>query len=258
MPTCGNCQRHHDTVQQVKDCYGSSSPVHAAVLAATVPQMNYIADLLTELGRSPLPEGTKLGKTEASHLIGELKEDRARARRADPGRQSADGDPEGYGDPRIDYDAASQGGPVFGGRQLPRPKRPLSMEHPASAFRTSPQAAEWGIPAGYYAIKGANGRDLDFFRVKRPDKGRWLGYTFVNMVVGGKADMPVRGKQRLFEILFAIHQDQERAAWLYGTNIGQCDKCNRHLTDKVSRDHGRGPDCRAKYGPGHLAAYAAA
>lgn len=115
----------------------------------------------------------------------------------------------------------------------------------------------WDFPAGYYAVPGENGRPLDFYRIDKPEKGKWRGWTFIKMVIGGKSDASIRDHERIYRVLEAIQGNPERAAWLYGTEIGNCDKCNTHLTDATSRQHGRGPECRKKYGPGYMAASAA-
>jgi len=255
--TCGNCKKGHETVQEVKNCYGRSSIAHRAAFAATAPQLKYIATLLAERDMTPLPKDARLSKTEASALITELKQT---PRPADPGRQSADGDPEGYGD--TDPDVVFSDGEDFEIRQAQYTRTdgmpfrvweggPMPIDHPHSAFRTSPQAAAWTMPEGYYAIPSLTGNnDLDFYRVDRPDTGRWAGYTFVKMVIGGKSAMSVRGRDRLFQILSAIEKDPAKAAWQYGQSIGNCDKCNTHLTDAASRSYSRGPNCRAKYGLG--------
>lgn len=259
MPTCGNCKEHHDTVQQVKDCYGHKTAVtkeDANVFMATNPQLRYIKILLEERDMSPLPEPPGLSIREASEMIQNLKKIPVTA---DEG-QAAKGGPVTYDEPPpLPREVLFSDGEDFEILQArPKPQKPKRMDDMESAFRTSPQAAAWNIPAGYYAIPSLTGNnDLDFYRVDRPTEGRWVGYTFVKMVVGGKPAMSVRGKQRLYDILSAIQKDPERSAWLYGVEIGRCDKCNHTLTDKTSREHGRGPDCRAKYGPGHLAKFAA-
>lgn len=137
-------------------------------------------------------------------------------------------------------------------------EKPGEINIPGTPSRESnPGRMTWDFPAGYYAIPGQDGRPLDFYRVDKPEKGNWVGWTFVKMVVGGKSDVSIRDRSRIRRVLEAIQRDSARAAWLYGTEIGNCDKCNTHLTDAVSRQHGRGPECRKKYGPGYFAASAA-
>lgn len=107
---------------------------------------------------------------------------------------------------------------------------------------TCPDVAE-----GYYAVRSRTGsNDFDFFRVDRPTEGRWAGRTFVKRVIGGRADTPVRGAEA-HQALVAIAADAEAMA-RYGIEIGQCGRCNRHLTDETSRSLGIGPECRKHLG----------
>jgi Family of unknown function (DUF6011) len=103
------------------------------------------------------------------------------------------------------------------------------------------------VPAGHYAVKSLTGNnDLDFFRVDRPTEGRWSGRTFVKRVIGGKPDAPVRGQTALHALQAIRDAGPEAAGVLYGREIGQCYRCNRHLTNETSRALGIGPDCRSK------------
>ena len=103
------------------------------------------------------------------------------------------------------------------------------------------------VPAGYYAVKSITGNnDLDFFEVDRPTEGKWAGYTFVNQVIGGKPSAGIKRLSKRIEILQAILDvGWQAAARTYGLEIGRCYKCNRHLTDEVSRQLGIGPTCRS-------------
>jgi hypothetical protein len=109
----------------------------------------------------------------------------------------------------------------------------------------NPGKFPWTMPEGYYAINGRDGRQTDFYRIDKPG-GKWSGWTFVKMVVGGKPDTKVRDHKLLWAILEAIQADPAKAAQRYGVEIGQCYKCNIHLTDEISRALGIGPTCRAK------------
>lgn len=102
------------------------------------------------------------------------------------------------------------------------------------------------VPSGYYAIPSRTGNnDLDFFVVQE-GKNRWEGWTFVRRVVGGHPDLLVRrGEQEA--VLKAIEKAGIlESSRLYGTEIGRCGRCNRHLTDEESRGRGFGPDCYGK------------
>jgi hypothetical protein len=64
------------------------------------------------------------------------------------------------------------------------------------------------------------------------------------MIVGGHPDQNVR-RANVPGILSRIAEyGVEAAATLYGTELGQCYRCNRHLTDELSRQLGIGPECR--------------
>jgi hypothetical protein len=102
------------------------------------------------------------------------------------------------------------------------------------------------IPAGHYAVKSLTGNnDLDFYRVDRPQEGRWAGRTFVKRIIGGNPDEQVRGKIARQALEAIQNAGPEEAMALYGREIGQCGKCNRHLTDEKSRALGIGPVCRS-------------
>lgn len=102
------------------------------------------------------------------------------------------------------------------------------------------------VPAGHYAVPSLTGNnDLDFFRVDRPTEGTWKGRTFVKRVIGGHPDTSVRGVTAVKALKAILAQGIDEARTDYGTHIGRCWKCNRHLTDETSRALGIGPDCRA-------------
>lgn len=256
---CGNCKQGHTTVQQVKDCYGVAGKVK--IFAATKSQIDFLDKLRTRLEMTRFPGDVELSKSEASSEISRL----LVLERTQDSARSVDSGSEEYGDagkvlftdgedfvitkaPK--QDANSNPSRVWNGPSISH--EPGEFER---ARQSSPWCGVWRIPSGYYAIPSLSGtNDLDFYRVKRPIVGKWTGYTFVDMVIGGKPDRDVRGKQRMYDILSAIEKDPAQAAYRYGQEMGRCDKCNIHLTDKVSREHSRGPDCRKKYGPGFMAA----
>jgi hypothetical protein len=100
------------------------------------------------------------------------------------------------------------------------------------------------VPEGFCGPSGL-GIDLDFFSVDRPTEGRWNGYTFVRRVIGGHADTPVRGAEAKAALEAILSAGVEESGRLYGTEIGRCYVCNRHLTDELSRELGIGPTCRS-------------
>jgi hypothetical protein len=116
------------------------------------------------------------------------------------------------------------------------------LKHP-----NAPKAATvtTDVEQGYYAVKSLSGnQDLDFFKVDKPETGKWAGYTFVKRVIGGHPDVRVRGAEAR-KALDAIAADAD-AGPRYGREIGNCYVCGRHLTDEVSRSLGIGPTCRGK------------
>lgn len=102
-----------------------------------------------------------------------------------------------------------------------------------------------GVPAGRYAIE-IDGV-LKFFKIDRPDDGKWKGYTFVNEQAGDEL-WPVRNGERRRLVTARIGADPAAASKRYGHEIGSCGVCGRTLTDSESRAYGMGPVCRVKMG----------
>lgn len=129
---------------------------------------------------------------------------------------------------------------------------------PVAATTPIPRPFTADVPAGHYAVESATGNnDLDFYRVDRPEDGRWAGYTFVKRVIGGHPDTPVRGREahsaldRIKNAPRYVNDGEDRYGWeaaaiRYGVEIGRCYRCNRSLTDETSRALGIGPDCRSR------------
>lgn len=114
-----------------------------------------------------------------------------------------------------------------------------NIEHAA------PQQAELAdVPAGHYAIESTGDNDLAFYRVDRPTQGSYAGRVFVKLVVGGHPDQNVP-RSHVAGVLARIAADPDAAA-RYGRELGQCCRCNRHLTDELSRELGIGPECRKR------------
>jgi Family of unknown function (DUF6011) len=103
------------------------------------------------------------------------------------------------------------------------------------------------VPEGRYAVE--LGGTLRFFKVDRPDEGRWAGRLFLAEVIGGESrgrSIRERGEKSL--VLNALHADADGARARYGRTIGKCGCCNRTLTDETSRLSGIGPDCAKQHG----------
>lgn len=118
-----------------------------------------------------------------------------------------------------------------------------------------------GLPTGmerngtdhlYAAAPGEDGT-LSFVRIDRPQRGKWAGFVFVRLVVGGGADqrLGTQGPGRLYQggaqhVLRAVLEDPMAAIARFGQEIGKCGICGLTLTDEESRRIGIGPVCRSK------------
>lgn len=127
-----------------------------------------------------------------------------------------------------------------------------ACESAAAAAQEAPAAPRadrktYAIPTGYYAIWSRTGNnDLDFFRVKTPLKGKWVGYSFAERVIGGQGPTPI-GKAEQIAALDGIEAwGADVAGKSYADAIGNCFKCNKILTDEESRERGIGPVCFRK------------
>lgn len=110
------------------------------------------------------------------------------------------------------------------------------------AEATHPHARLPDVPAGFYAVD-FNG-SLSFFRVDRPDSGKWEGYRFVARILGGHEPIRIR-KEEARAALEAIESAGFRDALArYGQELGICGRCGKTLTDETSREIGLGPYCR--------------
>jgi hypothetical protein len=110
------------------------------------------------------------------------------------------------------------------------------------------KAARALLPAldtAYYAVEHQG--TLKFYKVDKPQSGRWAGYTFVK--VQASDDLyPVKNLGYQAEVLEAIAKDPKAAMLRYGKEIGSCGHCHRTLTNEESRAYGIGPVCRGKMG----------
>lgn len=105
------------------------------------------------------------------------------------------------------------------------------------------------VPAGRYAIDTNDGahNDIAFYRVDRPDEGRWAGYVFVKLLVGGDEQrIPFAAAKGV--MLRIAEVGAEAASARYGREIGKCGICGITLTNDESRARGIGPICAAKAG----------
>lgn len=105
---------------------------------------------------------------------------------------------------------------------------------------------ETSVPAGRYAVTGDDGT-TDFYKVDRPEEGRWAGYTFVKLQTG--SDYQRIGRKQAATILSRIEDAGPReASARYGHELGHCGVCGRELTNNESIEAGIGPVCSGKMG----------
>jgi Family of unknown function (DUF6011) len=104
------------------------------------------------------------------------------------------------------------------------------------------------VPSGRYAVRRPDGHVI-FYLVERGHM-RWAGYTFLHQVIGGGRLQYVgrvapgqryRGSRKVD--LAEVAKDPERAARLFGRELGVCAICGCPLTDDASRRAGVGPKC---------------
>lgn len=108
----------------------------------------------------------------------------------------------------------------------------------------SPEVDAATVPAGSYALEtnDAAANRLAFYKVDRPDAGRWAGFVFVRHIVG---DDEERLSRRRGEAILRRIADvgAAEASAAYGREIGACGVCGRTLTNDASRAAGIGPVC---------------
>lgn len=129
------------------------------------------------------------------------------------------------------------------------------------------------IPSGGYALEeskrveywgpsrphGIWERHVTFWRVDRPEGGRWAGWLFLsrqegpNRVAAGGLrpnGTPTAKNEtllRVLDVLKKIAADPFGSAQLYGRELGVCGVCGSELTNDESRALGIGPVCREKF-----------
>lgn len=98
------------------------------------------------------------------------------------------------------------------------------------------------VPAGRYALEINDA--VKFYKVDRPEEGKWAGYVFVKIQAGGELH-PVSREVR-DKVLSLIEANPHEALIRYGHELGHCGVCGRELTDETSRANGIGPVCASK------------
>lgn len=103
---------------------------------------------------------------------------------------------------------------------------------------------ERGQRIGYFALVDSRSEAVKFYRVRTGRSGgKWEHSLFVDAQASDDY-WPVRDSRTLHMVLDGILADPTAAALLYATELGQCSRCARTLTDETSRALGIGPDCR--------------
>lgn len=120
------------------------------------------------------------------------------------------------------------------------------------------------VPSGRFALyveledeasrSVASGTDplgaWQFYKVDRPEKGRWAGYTFVKRLIGAPGDyreVPMQKNERS-RVLTLIAKDPRQAAVDFGKQTNHCGRCMSPLTHKRSRAAGYGQKCASVMG----------
>jgi|SRR5579859_995259 len=260
---CGKCRGSHATVEEVRKCYQAgkqtAQPEAKEPPKITDNQLEFLNKLRLERDLYPHPDGSdpevprvrmtvRQASEEIDHLIHKV------PRTDQPERH-----------PEIERPPASWSAQAPAKVAVPRAairtvrhnvridnamREQVQANNREHLRKNDPRLAYWDLPTGKhrYAIDGADGRETDFYLVNRPTEGKWAGYTFVKMVVGGRPSLDIRSKGRLNEILTEIEKDWDKAGARFGIELGRCRHCGVHLTDETSRALGAGPDCRAKHG----------
>jgi Family of unknown function (DUF6011) len=119
----------------------------------------------------------------------------------------------------------------------------------APQAKAIPAVALDQIPVGYYATPSRTGaNDLDFWKVEHEEDGKWAGWNFVKRVLGGGSEgqtrlIKVRMPEQRAALAAIAEQGTEESRMLYAVNMKRCTKCNRDLSDDLSRERGMGRDC---------------
>lgn len=229
---CGNCQKLHESVQDVRACYAGENVDALTEPKATDKQVRFIEKLQAERGLPLIDDKNRPTKNQASALITELL--------AMP-------------KPKIVPQTKLSSTGLPASESEPQPFSPSATPSKSEDWR---QAA---IPTGYYATPSLTGnQDYDFWKVDSPTEGKWAGYTFVKRVIGGHddQDIPRDSKKKVSSerVIKATQREAiaaimlmgvEESGVLFSTELKYCRRCGIHLTDETSRAIGMGPTCRA-------------
>jgi hypothetical protein len=238
---CGNCQADHDTVEEVRACYGLVlRPTAEFVPSKTTPVWSDRtprgSDAIALMDRSAPPIETRtepMATDKQVAFLNKLLEERPSYR-----------DVENLWPENV---------AKLTKRQASR-KIEEALKVPKEA-QESPKSSLNGVLAevsdGYLALPSRTGtNDLDFFRIST-NQGKVnpanKGCRRVERILGGHGSIPMRISEAMMvaEAIAAMTESERfEAMALFGREIGRCGICGRSLTDEVSRACGIGPVCR--------------
>jgi hypothetical protein len=102
-----------------------------------------------------------------------------------------------------------------------------------------------GVPVARYGLFHKGEQSWHFFEVRRPDAGKWQGWTFIGELTGDTVrKLPQQEADKIFA---KITEDPARRMTDYGKQTTVCCRCHRTLTDPKSVAKGIGPDCAEMY-----------
>lgn len=234
--------------------------------AATEKQLAFIATLAAERGiadpfahflNTSTTAGSTPSKSDASHVITELKKLAPTTAPAPSEKQAAFiaslADERGIADPfahfGLEVSKANASKVIDGLKAMPK-------ADPAKADESKPSTGLdlSDLPSGTYGVPGFETRLK--VRIRHGKDGtKWEGWTFVddgaaygNGTAYGRQAPGGTYKGDIADKLAAIIADPAEAARLYGELTGRCCMCARILEDEESVERGVGPICAAKSG----------
>lgn len=118
------------------------------------------------------------------------------------------------------------------------------------------------VPDGYYAVRAEETSPMTFLRIShpktysgKPTGGRCLKIqtqhsdVLETAAARFKVDAPTGPyrwyvhKNSIVDALMLLVVDHQNAGIRYASELGQCSRCNKSLTDERSRHYGIGPEC---------------
>lgn len=214
---CGKCHNPHDTVDDVKICYGllPRQPVvpyspHPPFIPSTVPQRQYVERLGGNVERA-----TALSKAACSAYIDQLKRgvgvDSPTVAPAPP-------------DPKLTmFDSLLP--------SLPDGRYAMRMDETEPFIFYRVKRHTKGRLNGCLTIQTQHSERLMRAAVKWRS-GEWYFE---------------REKQRTIEHMLLICLDSKQAGFNYAEQLNRCCICGKDLTDDRSRYYGIGPDCETRH-----------